>query len=276
VRYKQAFTLGWGYGDRAVRPNDETALAPADEAAFRDQILPRARRQVYPYVQYGLGLPQYEVFENLGTFGQSENVNTGPGLAAGFGFPLSAFGSSTDAVTMSGSLGYTLADGHWLGASSIATGARLEDGRVVDQRLGGGVSGATPVWLVGRLVARASWTGRRNDSSNAQVVLGGDNGLRGHASGRFRVIGGSAMLGNVEARSLPLDILSVHVGAVLFYDVGSVYAKLREATFHHGAGAGLRVLFPQVNRSVFRFDFGVPLDESGFAVLLSYGSEQAF
>lgn len=276
VRYKQAFTLGWGFSDRSVRPNDETALAPGDEPAFREQILPRARRQVYPYLQYGLGLPQYEVFENLGTFGQSENVNTGPALSAGFGFPLRGFGSSTDSVSFGGGLGYTLADGHALAGASVAAGARLEEGRVVDQRIGGGVSGATPTWLVGRLVARASWTGRRNDTSNAQIVLGGDNGLRGYASGRFRVIGGSAMLGNIEARTLPLDILSVHLGAVLFYDVGSVYAKLDEARFHHGAGAGLRVLFPQVNRDVFRFDVGVPLDQDGFSVLFSYGSEQMF
>jgi hypothetical protein len=34
-------------------------------------------------------------------------------------------------------------------------------------------------------------------------------------------------------------------------------------------------LFPQFNQTPFRLDLGVPLDEEGFSVLLSYGSEQA-
>jgi hypothetical protein len=37
----------------------------------------------------------------------------------------------------------------------------------------------------------------------------------------------------------------------------------------------MRVLFPQLNRMPFRIDVGFPLDEGGFAVELSYGSDQA-
>lgn len=274
TRSKQEFSLGWGFSDRTVEPNAETGLAPAEQAVFREQILPRARRQVYPSLHYGLYLPRYAVFENLQTYGQSEAVRVGPGAEIGVAFPIRAFGSSTDAMTFGGELKYTLADHGAYAAASVSTGARLEDGRVSDQRIGGGVAGATPPWLLGRLVAAAGWTARRRDTSNGQVVLGGDNGLRGYASGRFRVIGGSAVTGNVEYRTLPLDIWSVQLGGVAFYDVGSVYQALRSAAVHHAAGLGLRLLFPQVNRDVFRFDFGVPLDETGFAILFSYGTAQ--
>ncbi len=275
VRYKQSVTLGWGFTDRSVAPNSETGLAPGAEAVFRAQILPRARRQVYPYVQYALGLPRYVVFENLATFGQSETVQIGPGVSSGFGFPVRAFGSSTDAVNFGGGLAYTLADGHALASARVSAGARLEEGRAVDQRLGGAIQGATPSWFAGRLVARVGWTARRNDTSNAQIVLGGDNGLRGYPSGAFRVIGGSAIHGTIEYRSLPVDIASVHVGGVLFYDAGALYDTWDDVVFHRGAGAGLRVLFPQVNLDPFRFDFGLPVGGGGFTVLLSYGTAQA-
>lgn len=274
TRTKQEYSLGWGFSDRTVEPNAETALAPADEADFREQILPRARRQVYPSLHYGLYLPRYAVFENLQTYGQSETVRVGPGAEISVAFPVRAFGSSTDAMTFGGELKYTLADSGAYGTASVSTGARLEDGRVSDQRVGGGVAGATPPWFLGRVVAAVGWTARRRDTSNGQVVLGGDNGLRGYASGRFRVIGGSVVAGNVEYRTLPLDILSVQLGGVAFYDIGSVYEALRTAEMHHDVGLGLRILFPQVNRDVFRFDFGVPLDESGFAILFSYGTSQ--
>lgn len=274
TRTKQEYSFGWGFSHRAVDPNAETDLEPADEAIFREQILPRARRSVYPSLHYGLYLPNYAVFENLGTFGQSETVRVGPGAEMGVSFPIRAFGSSTDAMNVSGELKYTLADGGALGTASVNAGSRMEDGRVSDQRIGGGVAGATPPWFLGRFVAAAGWTARRRDTSNGQVVLGGDNGLRGYASGRFRVIGGSAVTGNVEYRSLPLDISSVQLGGVAFYDIGSVYETLRTAEVHHDVGLGLRILFPQVNRDVFRFDFGVPLDERGFAILFSYGTAQ--
>jgi hypothetical protein len=39
---------------------------------------------------------------------------------------------------------------------------------------------------------------------------------------------------------------------------------------------GLRVLFPQFNREVFRVDFGVPISGgSGFVINFSAGSQQA-
>jgi hypothetical protein len=65
----------------------------------------------------------------------------------------------------------------------------------------------------------------------------------------------------------------VHLGLVAFYDVGSVYQRLTAARFHHDVGAGLRVLFPQLNRTVFRFDLGLPLDSPGFSVQMTYGSD---
>jgi hypothetical protein len=272
-RYKQTFTFGAGASDHAVLANEDTMLQPWQVPTF-EQLLPFTRRQIYPYASYELWLPTYEVYRNLGTFGQSESVRVGPNVYGITTAPLSAFGSSTDSVTFEGALGYVLGDGQSLADAWATAKARLENGRVVDQELEGRLRGATPDALLGRIVAYADWSARRNDTSRTQVTLGGDNGLRGYPAGAFRVTGGSRLRANLEYRTLPLVISSVHLGGVLFYDLGTVYESLPSAKFHQGVGAGLRVLFSQFNPRPFCIDFGVPLDQHGFTVLLSYSSEQ--
>jgi hypothetical protein len=191
-------------------------------------------------------------------------------------FPLRVFGSSSDSITVSGSSGYVLAEADALAQLVLAGGARLEEGAVVDQSLDIVLRGATPPWLLGRIAARASLNAQRRDTSNSTVVLGADSGLRGYPSAAFAAIGGSVMRANLEYRSLPIDIASVHFGGVLFYDTGTVYNELSEVVFRNSVGVGLRVLFPQFNRYVFRADLGVPLDDRGFSVIVSYGTAQAF
>jgi outer membrane protein assembly factor BamA len=121
---------------------------------------------------------------------------------------------------------------------------------------------------------RAYWEVRQNDTQRTFVALGGDSGLRGYPAQYFYGFGASRILSNLEYRSLPLKLQSVHIGGVLFYDAGTVYRRLSSASFHHSAGAGLRVLFPQLNRTVFRLDAGFPLDTPGIGVQLTYSSDQ--
>jgi hypothetical protein len=275
LRYTQSFGFGVGYSSRDASANAETMLRDDQRDAFARDVLPRTRRQVYPSFTYSLSVPDYVVFHDLGTFGQSESVRAGPEASFGTSLPLEAFGSSTNSVRFSSGLGYVLAGGEGLLEAATAAGTRLEEGRVVDQTLNVLLRGATPAWLAGRLVGYASWAGRRRDTGKTTVTLGGDNGLRGYPSAAFLAIGGERLRGNLEYRTLPLVVASIHVGGVAFYDFGSVYTSLRTAQLNHSVGAGVRLLFPQINRTPFGIDVGVPLDGRGFGVLLSYASEQA-
>jgi hypothetical protein len=81
-------------------------------------------------------------------------------------------------------------------------------------------------------------------------------------------------LWNAEYRTRPWLLQSIHLGLVAFYDAGSVYKALSTLRIFQSVGAGVRVLFPQFNRSVFRLDVGQPIGERGLSVLLSYGSDQ--
>jgi hypothetical protein len=274
VRYRQSFSLSANASEREVKPNSETALRPDQRATFEQWLLPVARRQVYPALGYTLWMPDFERYHDLGTFGQSEIVRMGPEASASVSFPLRAFGSSTDSVRFAGSLGYVLGDGRALAELSLGADARLEDGAVVDQSVTGIVRGATPPWFLGRFVTYGAWSAQRRDTSRLTVALGGDNGLRGHGSAELAAVSGDLFRANLEYRSLPLVLASIHVGGVLFYDLGSVYTALDDMSFAHATGAGLRVLFPQLNRTPFGVDVGWALEKPGFSVLLSYGTEQ--
>jgi len=273
--YKAIFSTGLAVSDRRVGEIAETSLTPEQVPLFRSLVLPKIRRDIYPFVRYRLSLPNFAVFTNLGTYGLSENVQVGPIADALVAVPLRALGASSDGLILRGTLGYVWSEHDWL-LEAVAEGrARLDSGSVVDQRAFLRVRGATPLLdpLFGRFVFSAYWDARRNDTQRTFVALGGDNGLRGYAAQRFYAFGARRILANFEYRSRPWLLQSVHLGLVAFYDVGSVYQRLTAARFHHDVGAGLRVLFPQLNRTVFRFDLGLPLDSPGFSVQMTYGSD---
>jgi hypothetical protein len=277
-RYKQTFSLGAALVNHAVAANAETRLQPGQAELFREDVLPKVRRDVYPYVRYRLSLPQFVTFVNLATYGQSESVQIGPRVDGSLGVPMRAYGASSDGLIAHGLLGYIWAEHDALLDVSGEGWSRLENDRVVDQRAALQLRAASPQVraLLGRFVLRALWDGRRYDTQNTLVALGGDTGLRGYAAQYFYGFGASRMLFNAEYRSLPVIISSVHVGLVLFYDAGSVYTDPAAIRLHQALGAGLRVLFPQFNRYVFRLDVGAPLERgpNGYAVQLSYGSDQ--
>jgi hypothetical protein len=275
--YTQTVSGGAGIYDRDARANRETGLRNASQSrVFETEVLPRSRRDVYPFVRYQLSVPQYRVFTNLATYGLSESVQVGPNLDATAAVPLKLLGSTRDGMSLSGAIGYVWA-GHDALVDVIAQGwSRLDSGNVIDQRGLLQLRAASPSydWLWGRLVGRFFWEARRNDSQNTLVTLGGGNGLRGYPAQYLFGRGADRMLWNAEYRTRPWLLQSIHLGLVAFYDAGSVYKGLADLRVHHAIGAGVRVLFPQFNHYVFRLDVGQPIGERGLSVLLSYGSDQ--
>lgn len=259
--FKQTWGLGWDVRSVDAHPIAESMLPPELEAAFRRNVMPLPRTEIGPTFSYEIWTPRYVTFENLSTFGQSENVRVGPLATLSTRVPLAALGSSRDAWVFQASAGFVIAPGGFLLELRALGRTRYERTGLLDQRFETLFRGATPVLFRGfRLVARSSLEARRNDSTNAFVTLGAGNGLRGYRSQEIYGNGASRFLTNVELRTLPIEWQAVHVGAVVFYDVGSVYESLREARFYHAVGLGLRVLFPQFNRYPFSFDGGTSWD----------------
>ncbi|HKU42032.1 MAG TPA: hypothetical protein VJR89_27930 [Polyangiales bacterium] len=275
-RYTMTFSAGAGLFDLQTGANAETRLHDSQAQVYYDEVLPPSRRDVYPYVRYRLSLPDYVVFTNLGMFGLAEPVQVGPQLDATLSTPLEVLGSSGDSFIAQGYASYVWVGSDMLVQPSAEVWTRLDRGAVIDQRAFLQLRAASPSldWLWGRLVFRAFWDGRRNDSQRALVALGGSNGLRGYPAQFSYGRGASRVLSNLEYRTRPWLLQSIHIGLVAFYDAGVVYPALYEPGLHHGVGAGLRVLFPQFNRSVFRLDVGHAVGEPGFSVLLTYGGDQ--
>ncbi len=273
-RFKQTWSGGWDVRALRARPIRETQLPAELAPAFASQVLPRQRTEIGPIFTYDILIPAYQRFENLATYGQSENVRLGPSATLSVRAPLSAFGSNSNSWVFSAAAGFLLAPGGFLIEARAGGRTRYEQDNLVDQRLDGLFRAATPVLCRSfRIVTRALVEAHRNDTARTYVTLGASNGLRGYSSQEFGGYGASKVLANFELRTLPLEWEAVHLGAVVFYDVGSVYTKLSELRLHHAVGLGLRLLFPQFNREVFSFDAGTSYDPS-FRFVPTFSSGQ--
>ncbi|MGH7437391.1 MAG: hypothetical protein ACRENE_17065, partial [Polyangiaceae bacterium] len=111
--------------------------------------------------------------------------------------------------------------------------------------------------------------------------LGGSNRLRGYPTNFFT--GKDFAAYNLELRTRPIELLSLEIGATLFYDSGGATDDLGKLHAYHSVGLGLRALFPWLDREVFSADIGFPLerprDTTGavvppFGFIVSFG--QAF
>ena len=271
---KHRLSVGFGGSDVHLAPRG-AGLTADERAAFTRDVLPRQRRQLYPFASWSAFTPEYTTFVDLASFGLSEDVRLGPWGTAQLYLPLEAFGSSDDGLLYGLSAGFVAAPGGGLVDVYGELSGRLEQSEAIDQVYGVRVRGATPRLPFGRLVASAQLEARAHDSARTLVTLGGDNGLRGYPSQAFYAYGGHRARLNAELRTRPLVIASAHLGAVAFWDGGAVWSGGSAPTLHHSAGLGLRVLFPQFNRFTFRLDVAAPLDGEGFTVLATFGSLQA-
>jgi hypothetical protein len=256
-RVKHAFSGGWDYRNQVAR----SIAVPAElQEAFALHVLPKERRESGPSLSYEFFTPTWVTFENLSTYGKSENVQTGPHLLLSTRLPVKALGSSTNSWVVSSEAGWTLAPRGALIDMRASISGRYEGAAFVDQRTVLLLRGASPTFSVLRLVGSISFDLRKRDTQNTFVTLGGDGGLRGYPSQAFRGFGVNRAVANFELRTLPLQWRAVQLGGVVFYDVGAVYENLAEFRAHHAVGVGARLLFPQLNRYPFTFDAGMSFD----------------
>jgi outer membrane protein assembly factor BamA len=110
-----------------------------------------------------------------------------------------------------------------------------------------------------------------------QVILGGNNGLRGFSS--FELAGTKLAMGNVEYRFyLPVTILTVKLGGAAFFDCGNVWQsgqRIDLGQLKSDIGFGLRFgLTKSATSRVLRLDFARALTQPGF--FISFGSGTVF
>lgn len=302
--FTHRLSAGVGLSAFSARPAGEIPAFWATE--YDQQVVPRDQTLVFPTVGWGLFERRFARMTQLASYGVTEDVTLGPFAGASLALPLTALGSTRSSIRPKAYFGWTEAPGRGLiegalageasyeqlGSLCEATGAApTDDWCWTDVQLLARVRFASPQLRVGRLgvgrlVGRADYLSHLLDRTARPVVsLGGGNGLRGYPSQSLIGYGKDRARLNLEYRAPPFVWSYLHVGAVAFYDAGSVHDSLldpkadtpqtfEQLGFAQSVGLGFRLLMPQFNRTVFRFDLGVPLDSSGLMVRLSAGSAQ--
>ena len=123
---------------------------------------------------------------------------------------------------------------------------------------------------------------KETENLPVQLTLGEDNGLRGYPAREFA--GDRFVRLNLEDRIYTgLEVLSVDIGLVAFFDVGWIHSELQSLSMSQafrGAGFGLRLGSNELlGGRVIRIDLAWPLDSvpgQDYSVSLSFGSGQVF
>jgi hypothetical protein len=256
---RNKFNLTWGVeflrrDFRAERGPD----VPADKfAAFVRHELPVSDTRLSPFFLLEHKTSRFLATRDVETLSLQESFSLGQVAALRVYPALRGLASSRDLLGTSAWLGYTwpLQSGllRVVGSSSIEQANQGQNQasaqaavRVVSPRLG-----------FARLVADSALVSTYRNHLNRKLVLGGDSRPRGYVSATFR--GASGFAGTLELRTFAVNILSARVGAVAFYDVGGTGDTVKDISLHQSLGAGVRILFPQVNRQCFRVDWAAPL-----------------
>lgn len=257
LTYKHDFTLGAEMNIRVFRTPEEPGVDPAAVEAFARRYLPRSDTRVGPFLQYRAYTSNFLRVLDFETLGLQEDFRLGHDGYLRV-YPITEqLGSSRTFLGVYAALQYTLKLGDGLVRASIESSTEAETKRLSDAWFEVDLRLVTPRLGFGRLVFDAGALNRYRNYLNRQSYLGGDTRLRGYPSSYF--VGKDVIVYNLEFRSRPLEILSCQLGAAAFYDVGHVANGWDNLHPRQSVGVGFRVLFPQLDRVVFRGDIGFPL-----------------
>ncbi|HEX6995885.1 MAG TPA: BamA/TamA family outer membrane protein [Gammaproteobacteria bacterium] len=271
---RRAFSVegGWSRGlrgDRALRwlagisyEEHEFGVAPDVPDPL---LLPPDRKLVYPWIGFQVIQDDFRVMTELNDIGRTEDVPLGLNVKVKLGFAAESFGADRRATVLevAASKGWEPGRGKlFLFDSALA--ARRESGETRN-----GVLALSARYYHRNLehhlfLASLQATASRRLDPERQVLLGGDNGLRGYPL-RYQSGEHSAVL-TLEQRFFtdwyPLRLF--RLGYAVFFDVGRVWGRDARATEPAGTlanvGAGLRLTSPRSSsRQVVHIDLATPL-----------------
>jgi len=235
---QQQFELGGGISDglrdgwvrrylAGVRhlSRDFSALDPAQLTAdVNEGLPPQDRVFTYPWLGVEIIEDQYRSTRNLDQIGRTEDLFLGRSAHFELGYASTAFGSTQDAVMLNGALqaGYEPAEDQYL-ISTLGLSGRIERGSLHNTVLDLGSRYYVRQSLRSVLFASAAVSIASQLDPEEQLLLGGDNGLRGYPL-RYQA-GTSRALFTVEERFYtnwqPLKLFNV--GAAVFFDAGRTW-----------------------------------------------------
>jgi hemolysin activation/secretion protein len=255
----QRWSLGLSLDDNAY------ALEPGKVAPA---YLPADERLVAPFLRYQLIEDRFEKLRNRNQIGRPEFFALGLASTLQLGHASSGLGSTRNAWLYSGSIsrGFVPAPEQTLLASASLSG-ELSGNQWRRQQFGGAMSYFLPQGKRWLFYAAASGDVLSNPDPSDELLLGGDNGLRGYPL-RYQS-GLRRALFTVEERTYTDLFLYrlVRVGGAAFVDVGRAWGGNNINTSNPGwlsdVGLGLRFFSVRAAFSnVVHVDLAVPLNRT--------------
>jgi len=244
---------------------DEHTFAPVSNSSGTTNLMPADRRFAYPYVEWNLVQDEYLKLYNHDQIGRTEDFALGTNASLRIGYADRSLGSSDSAIMVNGNAN----KGFRWGASTLLLASGFS-GRIEDHALRNGLLDGSVRYYV---VQSNNWlffstlTGTKgwNLDLDSQVLLGGDNGLRGYPL-RFQD-GDARALFSMEQRYFtdwyPFRLL--RVGGAIFYDMGRTWgsAPLAQPSLGLLKDAGFGLRFGNARSglgNVIHVDLAFPLD----------------
>jgi hypothetical protein len=283
----QRATVGYSFDNRHYVPvalEEYGGATPAQVAEFMRENAPTTEVRSQPYARYDVFAARYGVYRDLDTFDLRENAQLGPAVSVSAAYGAPELGATYRAFPLAASARWTFEPAGGLVRASVTGSMRVLDGQAIDQVYQARLYAATPMLRrFTRLILSGEVDGTHKDTQHNIFVAGGDTGLRGYAIGEFQ--GPVMIMAHAELRTAPLAVFSQRFGGVLFFDAGDATTAFSTLVMRADVGSGVRWLIPQLNASVIRFDWAVPLVDgnlmsggtrAGFPGRISAGFQQIF
>lgn len=267
---------GWvqRYSAGLALADDKFAREPGLAAPAR---LSQDERLRMPFVRYELIEDRFEKEVNRNLVGRPEFFALGLNAAVQLGWSSTALGSTRDALVYSASIsrGFEPRPGLTLVAAGQASG-QLADGQVRRQRLGLQAQAYLPQSARWLFYAALSADALTRPQPHDELLLGGDNGLRGYPL-RYQS-GTRRLLLTLEERTYTDLYLwqLFRIGGAAFFDVGRAWGGNNINTTNPGwlanAGVGLRIVSTRAAfNHVLHVDLAFPLNTAAGIKKVQFG-----
>ena len=256
-RWVRRWTTGVTYDRDRFEPDPESPLGGP---------LPEDRELIYPWVGFELLEDSFEERLNQDQIERTEDVLVGLRASLRAGFAAEAFGSDRDALIASA----FVHDGVDLDARQSVFGSVSASGRLQKGGLANGWLGADGRYYLAtsrhsKFFAAVSGVVTEELDEETQLLLGGDNGLRGYPL-RYQA-GTARALMTLEQRyySKWYPFRLFYVGAAAFFDMGRTWGTdvtgLESSGLLRDVGIGLRLGSSRSSfGNVLHIDLAFPLD----------------
>jgi hypothetical protein len=244
---------------RSAYQTQFVAANPTTTRDFVSQYVPKGETRVGPSLQYHTYEWRFLRVVDFDTLALQEDYRLGRDVVLRAYPAFKALGSSRDVIALYGAAQYTWPVRDGLFRVILESDVQPEQSQIADAFVRPTAHLVTPTIAgAGRIVLDGTWLWRWRNYLNQTEFLGNGDRLRGYPTNFL--VGPNLIAYNVEFRTRPVEIFSMDVGAIAFYDVGDAYGGADRFQPYQSVGAGLRGLFPWLDRLVFQLDFGFPVE----------------